>query len=113
MDTIGKLHWMLSIEIQHDRQAGTIHLSQRAYLDSIIRRFHLDDLKPLSAPMDTQVQLSTEQALQSAAEFVAMRDVPYCEAVSALNWAALSMCPDIAFAMSTVALFASNPGPVH
>ena len=110
---LGELHWMLGIEIQRDRQAGTIHLSQRAYLDSIIRRFHLNDLKPLSTPMDTQVRLSTEQAPQSAAEFAAMRDVPYREAVGALNWAALSTRPDIAFAVSTVARFASNPGPVH
>jgi transposase InsO family protein len=110
---LGELHWMLGIEIQRDRQAGTIHLSQRAYLDSIIRRFHLDDAKPLSTPMDTQVRLSTEQAPQSAAEFAVMRDVPYREAVGALNWAALSTRPDIAFAVSTVARFASNPGPVH
>ena len=42
-----------------------------------------------------------------------MRNVPYCKAVGVLNWAALSTCPDIAFAISTVAQFAANPGPVH
>jgi len=42
-----------------------------------------------------------------------MRDVPYCEAVGALNWAALAMHPDIAFAVATVARFAANPGPAH
>jgi hypothetical protein len=63
--------------------------------------------------MDTQVCLSTEQAPKSAAEFAVMCDVPYREAVGTLNWATLSMRPDIAFAVSTVACFASNPGPVH
>jgi hypothetical protein len=63
--------------------------------------------------MDTQTRLSSEQAPKSAAEFAAMRDVPYRDAVSALNWAALSTRPDIAFAVSTVARFAANPGPVH
>src|SRR6266404_3043694 len=42
-----------------------------------------------------------------------MRDVPYCEAVSALNWAALATCPDIAFAVATVARFSANPGMAH
>jgi hypothetical protein len=110
---LGELHWMLGIEIQRDRQAGTVHLSQRAYIDSILRRYHLDDSKPLSTPMDTQTRLSSKQAPKSAAEFAAMRDVPYREAVGALNWAALLMRPDIAFAVSTVAQFAANPGPVH
>ena len=110
---LGELHWMLGIEVKRDRAAGKIHLSQQAYIDSILNRFNFADLKPLSTPMDVQVKLSSKQAPASAAEFVAMCDIPYREAVSALNWAALAMCPDISFAVSTMARFASNPGPAH
>jgi hypothetical protein len=42
-----------------------------------------------------------------------MCNIPYCEAVGALNWATLVMQPDIAFAVATVACFASNPEPAH
>jgi hypothetical protein len=63
--------------------------------------------------MDVQVHLSSKQAPASATECAIMHDVPYREAVSALNWAALSTCPDITFTVATVACFASNPGPVH
>ena len=42
-----------------------------------------------------------------------MRDVPYREAVGALNWAALATRPDIAFAVATVACFSANPGMAH
>ena len=110
---LGELHWMLGIEIKRDRLARTIHLSQRAYIDAILRRYHFDELKPLSTPMDVQVRLSSEQAPASAAECALMRDVPYREAVGALNWAALATRPDIAFAVATVARFAANPGPAH
>src|SRR5713226_1267836 len=110
---LGALHWMLGIEIRRDREAGTVHLSQWAYLDSILRRYHLADLKPLSMPMDTSTRLTTEQAPASAAEHAIMHDVPYREAVSTLNWAALATCPDIVFAVTTVAHFAANPGPAH
>ena len=48
-----------------------------------------------------------------AAEFAIMHDVPYHEAVSALNWAALATHPDIVFAVSTVARFSANPGTAH
>lgn len=110
---LGELHWMLGVEIKRDRDARTIHLSQRAYIDSIIRRYNLDDLKPLTTPMDPAARLTPEQAPATAAEHAIMRDKPYREAVGALNWAALATRPDIAFAVATVARFAANPGPAH
>jgi hypothetical protein len=110
---LGELHWMLGLEVQRDRVGHTIHLSQRAYINAILRRFNFDELKPLSTPMDVQVRLTSEQCPMDAAEFAAMRDVPYREAVGALNWAALATRPDIAFAVATVARFAANPGPAH
>ena len=110
---LGELHWMLGLEVQRDCVGHTIHISQRAYIDAILRRYHFDELKPLSTPMDIQVRLTSEQSPKDAAEFAAMCDVPYREAVSMLNWAALATRPDIAFVVATVARFAANPGLVH
>ena len=110
---LGKLHWMLGIEIWRNRESGTTHLSQHAYIDSILNRYNLADLKPLSTPMDTLIHLSTEQAPVSAAECAAMRDVPYHEAVGVLNWATLATHLDIVFAVATMARFAANPSPAH
>ena len=110
---LGELHWMLGIEVKHDQVAGTIHLSQWAYIDAILKRFNLANAKPLSTPMDVQARLTSEQAPASMAEFAAMCDIPYCEAVGALNWAALATRPNISFAVSTVARFVLNLGPAH
>jgi hypothetical protein len=110
---LGELHWMLGIKIKRDRDARTIHLLQHMYIDAILRCYHFDELKPLSTPMDVQICLSSKQAPMSTAECVQMQNMPYCEAISALNWAALSTCPDITFAIATVAHFATNPGPAH
>jgi hypothetical protein len=110
---LGELHWMLGVEIKRDREAQTIHLSQRAYIDSILSRYNFDELKPLSSPMDPAIRLTSEQAPATTAEHAIMRDKPYREAVGALNWAALTTRPDIAFAISTVAKFAANPGLAH
>ncbi len=89
---LSELHWMLGIQVQCDQEAHT---------------------KPLSMLMDTQVRLTSEQAPLTTAEFMVMHDVPYCKAVSALNWAVLAMHPDIAFAVAMVTCFGTNPGPVH
>ena len=110
---LGELHWMLGIQIRCDHEARTISISQHSYIDSILRRYHFTDVKPLSTPMDTQVRLTSEQAPSTPSKFTAMRDMPYCEAVGTLNWAALTTRPDIAFTVATVARFGTNPGPTH
>ena len=56
---LGELHWLLGIEIKRDRNKKTIHLSQRSYIDSILRRYNFQDLKPVSIPMDTNIRLTT------------------------------------------------------
>ena len=42
-----------------------------------------------------------------------MCNIPYCEAVGSLMYAALGTCPDIAFAVQTVSCFSTKPGPAH
>jgi hypothetical protein len=110
---LGELHWMLGIQVWHDHEAQTIHISQPSYIDSILRRFNFVDVKLLSTPMDTQVCLTSEQAPSTPSEFAAMRDVPYREAIGVLNWAVLATRPDIMSAVATVAHFGANPGPAH
>jgi Reverse transcriptase (RNA-dependent DNA polymerase) len=51
---LGELHWLLGIEIRCDREHHSIHLSQRSYIDSIIRHYKLQDLKPVSTPHGNQ-----------------------------------------------------------
>ena len=110
---LGGLHWMLGLEIQHNCVSSTMHLSQHAYIDSILCCYNLADLKPLSTPMDTSIWLSAEQAPVSAVECAVMCNVPYHEAIDALNWAVLTTHLDIAFAVTTMARFAANPVPAH
>jgi hypothetical protein len=57
---LSELHWMLGIEIQYDRHTSTVHLLQCMYLNSILCHYHLDELKPLSTPMDIQIWLMSE-----------------------------------------------------
>ena len=55
----------------------------------------------------------TKLAPSSVARHAVMHKMPYCEAISALNWAALATHPDIAFTVATMARFAANPSPAH
>ena len=54
--------------------------------NSIIHRFHMEDAKPLSIPMDPNNRLSKENCPVSIEEKQEMKTVPYREVIGALNW---------------------------
>jgi hypothetical protein len=110
---LGELHWLLGIKIRHERDKRSIHLSQCSYIDSILHRYNLQDLKPVSIPMEMSIRLLTSQSPATTAKFAQMCDVPYHEAISSLMYASLGTCPDILFAVQTVSRFLKKPGPAH
>lgn len=109
----GELHWLLGIEVKRNLEKHTIALSQRAYIDSIVARYGFSDAKPLAQPMDPHVRLSIDQCPVSTAEYAAMRDKPYLEALGALQYVSVATRPDITFAVGQLAQFGRNPGLAH
>jgi hypothetical protein len=110
---LGELHWILGIEIKRVRENRTIHLSQRSYIDSILRRYGFEDLKPVSLPMETSIRLTSAQSPSTTQEIAHMRNIPYQEAVGSLMYASLGTRPDITYAVQTVSRFSKNPGQPH
>jgi hypothetical protein len=78
---LGELHWILGIEVRRERENKKILLSQRAYLDSILRRYGFEDVKPVSLPMETSIKLTSSQSPSTTEEIARMRNIPYHEAV--------------------------------
>jgi hypothetical protein len=110
---LGELHWILGIEVRRIREQRAIYLSQRSYLESILRRYGLDELKPVSLPMETNVRLTSAQSPSTTEEFARMRNIPYHEAVGSLMYASLGTRPDITYAVQSVSRFSKNPGLAH
>ena len=110
---LSELHWLLGIKVRRNREQHTIHFSQRLYITSILRRFNLDELKPLSTPMQPGLLLSMAQTSKTTAEWALMRDTPYYEAIGSLMYAALGTRPGIAFAIQTLSQYSTKFGHVH
>jgi Reverse transcriptase (RNA-dependent DNA polymerase) len=47
---MGKLHYLVSMEIEQDCAAKTILLSQKNYINKILHRLNLKNCKPVSMP---------------------------------------------------------------
>jgi hypothetical protein len=59
---LGDLHCILGIEVQRVCEERKIMLSQHSYIDSILRCYGLEDLKPIPTPMDPNLRFSSTQS---------------------------------------------------
>ena len=83
------------------------------YISKVLKRFNMENAKPLSTPLPTYVKLSTCDSPTSDEDKEFMTKVPYQSAIGAFVVGALATRPDIAFAMGAVSRFMSNPGKKH
>ena len=74
---LGPINWLLGMKVMCDRDARTIALSQTTYVNTILTKYNLSNLKPLSIPMDPNIQLSRNQAPSSPTEAAQMKYIPY------------------------------------
>ena len=73
----------------------------------------MENAKPLSTPLPTNVKMSTCDSPTSDEDKEFMTKVPYQSAIGSLMYAMVATRPDIAFAVGVVSRFMSNRGKKH
>nr|GAT43053.1 polyprotein [Mycena chlorophos] len=91
----------------------TLTLTQSTYIDALIEKFGMTNTKPLSVPLDPNHQLSIDQCPTSDIEKQDMKKVPYRELIGGLVWLWTATRPDLAFSVTILSRFVSNPGRPH
>ena len=77
MKDLGEAKKILGMKIQRDRLKGTVGLSQKAYLQKVLRRFGMDgNIKAVSTPLAPHFKLSATLS-PSTDEEEYMSRVPY------------------------------------
>ena len=99
------LHWFLGIEILRDRDKKLIWLSQSSYVEKIA---NLAQTKEKASTPMAKDELLPFEGLANKADTVI-----YLRKVGSLLYAAVITRPDVAFAVSRLARFTTNPGPEH
>jgi Reverse transcriptase (RNA-dependent DNA polymerase) len=102
------LQWFLGIEILRDRQRRLIWLWQGDYIDKIGKLFVKNDP---SAPPVTPMRNKELFPYDGKATFTSINQ--YQKKIGSILYAAVITRPDIAFAVSRLARFNTNPGPEH
>ena len=60
MKDIDAANYILGMEIKRDREKWKLWLNQRKYVETILRRFNMQDSKPVKVPIPVGVNLSAE-----------------------------------------------------
>ncbi|GJR07021.1 retrotransposon protein, putative, ty1-copia subclass [Tanacetum coccineum] len=85
MKDLGEAAYILGIKIYRDRSRRLIGLCQSAYIEKILKRFHMENSKRGSIPMQEKLRLSKSQGASTPAELKRMQNVPYASAVSSVT----------------------------
>ncbi len=100
----------LGIQITQDRSIKTIRLSQSDYLKKVLQEHGMEDSKPLATPMKEGLVLPALDKKTPVDPDLAQQ---YQSAIRSLMYAMVYMRPDLAYAVSKLSQYGSNPKEVH
>ena len=86
-----------------------ICLSQEKYIEKVLSEFGMLDSNPVATPMEAGLKLTPKTEKQAPEAWIHL----YQSAVSSLMYAMIKTRPDIAFVVSTLSIYASNPSNEH
>ena len=93
--------------------ACIILLSQTAYINTILKHFHMTNSHGISTPLNPNVVLSTTMSPTLEEAKQKTKGILYLTGVGSLMYASMATCPDITFATNHLSQFNSNPGLPH
>ena len=113
MKDLGDASFVLGIQIHWDRSQGILGLSQKSYIEKILKRFGMHDCKPGDTLVDKGDKFSLSQCPRNNFEIQEMPQIPYALAIGSLMYAQVCTRLDIAFIVGMLGSYLSNPGKDH
>jgi hypothetical protein len=74
-------------------------LNQKKYIETILKRFNMQDCKPVKVPIPMGARLIVEQCPKTQEEIEDMACVPYASVVGSLMYVMVCTRPDISHAV--------------
>ena len=113
MKDLGEASFVLGIEIHRDRRKGVLGLSQKAYIEKVLKKFSMHACSPSPAPIVKGDRFGEHQCPKNQYEIDRMKAVPYASAVGSLQYAQVCTRPDLAFVTGLLGRYQKNPGIEH
>jgi len=110
MTDLGDIDSYLGVRIKRDRSTKRLEIDQSRYVLEIVARFGLSDANQALTPLPTGADVHLEKYEGQASK----ADIKlYQQMIGSLLYVQIGPRPDISFAVSRLAQYASNPSPHH
>lgn len=104
MKDLGEIKECLGIRVRRDCKKGIITLDQENYTEGILKRFGMNECKPVSTPLIPNEKL---------AKHTEKDKYPFQELIGALMYLSVCTRPDISYAISSLSHFNTCYGREH
>ena len=108
MSDLGPCAYYLGMHVE-TAEDGSKQLHQSAFVQQLLNRFKLNDLRPVSTPMDVSRKLESNKDSTASVDFLRL----YQSMVGSLNYLMTVARPDIAHAVGVVSRYSANPNQRH
>jgi hypothetical protein len=113
MKDLGEASYVLGIEIYRDGKNGVLELSQKAYLEKVLKKYNKHKSNDAPAPIVKGDSFGQFQCRKNQYEIDQMKTVPYASAVGSLRSAQVCTRPDLDFITRVLDRYQENPGINH
>ena len=113
MKDLGPAQKILGMEIERDHVNRKLYLSQEKYIENVLHRYQMESTHTVTSPLNAHFKLSKADCPSTDEDYADMEKIPYASEVGSLMYAMMSTRPDIAYAVSMVSRYMSNPGQQH
>ena len=113
MKDLGEASYILGMKIYRDRSRRLLGLSQSMYIDTVLKRFSMENSKKGYLPIGHGIKLSKKDCVTTPEERERMSRIPYASTVGSIMYAMLCTRPDVAYSLGVVSRYQSDPGEAH
>ena len=113
MKDLGDASFVLGIQIHWDRSRDILGLSQKSYIETILKRYGIEDCKPGDSFVAKGDKFSLNQCPKNDFKEKEMQKIPYASAVGSLMYAQVCMRLDIAYITEILDRYLSTAGVYH
>jgi hypothetical protein len=110
---LGEASYVLGIKIHWDRRNGVLGLSQKSYIEKVIKKFNMHNCNLTPAPIVKGIKFGKFQCPRNQYETDEMKAVPYASVVGSLMYDQVCTHPDLVCVTGTLGRYQKNPDKPH